>query len=218
MGVSYPSGVDLVLAIKNLDRAKTRLRGVSCDHEALALAIGTDTMETAATTESVRSVLVVSSDDAVRAGANELGIDVVPDPGAGLNAALRHGFAVLRARDANSVIGALQSDLPALRGTELGAALTEAAGGRAYCADRHGTGTSLLLSTPGGALDPRFGEGSAAAHEATGARPLRAALPGLRTDVDTAADLELARGLGVGKRTAAALFTESSCGGQLDIS
>ena len=99
-------------------------------------------------------------------------------------------------------MAALQSDLPALRSEELAAALAELDGRRAFCADRQGTGTTLLIAVAGGPLDPRFGVGSAAAHRASGAVPICGALPTLRCDVDTAEDLAVARALGLGPHTA----------------
>ena len=61
----------------------------------------------------------------------------------------------------------------------------------------------MLAAAPGIPLDPRFGVGSALAHQASGAVPIElAALVSLRRDVDTAADLAHAVQLGVGPRTA----------------
>lgn len=217
--------VDLLFAIKPLARAKTRLRGVSGEHESLVLAIASDTVATAARSPLVRRVLVVTSDRRVRRAVGELGAAVTADPPGerahgpadgwrdGLNTALRHGAALLRAEDPGSIIGALQADLPALREHELRAGITAAGGARAYCADRHGTGTALLLSAAGAPLEPRFGVGSAAAHERTGATALQGGLPGLRTDVDTAADLAVCARLGTGPRTAAALSDPPRPGG-----
>src|SRR5690349_16450440 len=71
----------------------------------------------------------------------------------------------------------------------------------AVCADRAGTGTTLLLAAPGEPLDPRFGRGSAAAHAATGAVRVGAALRSLRCDVDTPHDLAVAAELGLGTFT-----------------
>ncbi|HET9256225.1 MAG TPA: 2-phospho-L-lactate guanylyltransferase, partial [Pseudonocardiaceae bacterium] len=76
---------------------------------------------------------------------------------------------------------------------------------RAFCADRAGTGTTLLLAPPGRALEPGFGPGSAAAHHASGARELTGDWPGLRCDVDTREDLAHARELGLGRFTSAVL-------------
>jgi 2-phospho-L-lactate guanylyltransferase len=100
-------------------------------------------------------------------------------------------------------VAALSSDLPALRPEELAAALGTAEGfPRCFAADAEGTGTTLLTAV-GTALDPRFGPGSAAAHRASGARPLPASWPGLAQDVDTEAGLRAALRLGAGPATAA---------------
>ncbi|NKQ56304.1 2-phospho-L-lactate guanylyltransferase [Amycolatopsis sp. K13G38] len=199
--------VDLIVPLKPPHTGKSRLRGAVADrvHPALVLALAADTL--AAAVPVVRRVLVVASDPAAVAGLAGLGADVVGDDGApDLNAALRHGERLLRAEDAGSVIGALQADLPALRTDEFAAALAEAGDDRAFASDWEGTGTTLLLSAPGGALDPRFGPRSADAHRDSGAAPLRLAAPTLRRDVDTPADLAHARRLGLGERTAALLF------------
>ncbi|WP_121012648.1 2-phospho-L-lactate guanylyltransferase [Saccharothrix australiensis] len=192
--------VDLVVPVKTLQRAKTRLVGVTDDRPALALAFALDTI--AAALPAVRGVLAITEDPAVAAELRAMGVASVPGP-EGLNEALRFGADVLRRRDRRSVVGALQADLPALRTDELARALA-AAEGRSFCPDRQGTGTTLLLSAPGGDLDPRFGTGSAEAH-ARDAVALVGPWPSLRNDVDTAADLELAAGLGLGPRTCEAL-------------
>ncbi|MEU5696570.1 2-phospho-L-lactate guanylyltransferase [Actinosynnema sp. NPDC020468] len=189
--------VDLVVPVKTLVRAKSRLVGVTDDRPALALAFALDTI--AAALPVVRTVIAVTDDPAVTAELAALGVESVPGP-EGLNESLRHGFGVLRARDPGSVVGALQADLPALRTAELAAAL-DGVRGRAFCPDRQGTGTTLLLSAPGEDLAPSFGTGSAAAHAASGARALLGPWPSLRHDVDTAEDLELACALGLGVRT-----------------
>ncbi|MFT7840003.1 2-phospho-L-lactate guanylyltransferase [Saccharothrix sp. BKS2] len=193
--------VDLVVPVKTLERAKSRLVGARLDRPALALAFALDTV--AAALPVARRVLVVTSDPAVARGLRALGVESAAGP-EGLNEALRFGSSVLRERDPGSVVGALQADLPALRTAELALAVA-AARGRAFCPDRQGTGTTLLLSEPGGPLEPAFGTGSAAAHAASGATALVGPWPSLRHDVDTAADLDLAADLGLGPRTAAVL-------------
>lgn len=196
--------VGLVVPIKRLDRAKSRLRGAVEPHADLVLALLLDTVTAAVAAEGVRRVLVVCEDARVPAALRGTGVDCVDERGLpGLNAALVHGAGVLRERDAGGVVGALQADLPALRSTDLAEALARAAGRRAFCADRPGTGTTLLLSAPGGPLDPRFGAGSAAAHAASGAVAVGAELDSLRCDVDTADDLAVAAELGLGPRTVA---------------
>ncbi|GAA1273584.1 2-phospho-L-lactate guanylyltransferase [Saccharothrix xinjiangensis] len=193
--------MDLVVPVKTLDRAKSRLVGSRLDRPALALAFALDTI--AAALPVARRVLAVTSDPAVALELRALGVESAEGP-EGLNEALRFGAAVLRERDPASVVGALQADLPALRTAELALAVASARG-RAFCPDRQGTGTTLLLSEPGGSLEPSFGVGSAAAHAASGATALVGPWPSLRHDVDTAEDLDLAGALGLGPRTAAVL-------------
>lgn len=197
------------MPVKRLDRAKSRLRGVLADerHAELVLALLLDTLTSATAAEQVRGVLVVCEDARVT-GALEAaglpGVDWVDERGLpGLNAALRHGAGLAARRSA--VVGALQADLPTLRAEELDAAITSAAGRRAFCPDREGTGTTLLLAAPGTPLAPRFGSGSAAAHETGGAVPVGLSLPTLRCDVDTESDLVTARTIGLGRRTATLL-------------
>jgi 2-phospho-L-lactate guanylyltransferase len=201
-----PAPVDLIVPMKPPRTGKSRLRGAVDDaaHPALVLALAADTLAAAATV--ARRVLVVASDPASVAELREFGVEIVGENDAGdLNTALRQGEALLRAADPGAVLGALQADLPALRPEELEAALAEANGRRAFAADGEGTGTTLLLSAPGAALDPHFGLGSAQAHRESGATALGTAAPGLRRDVDTPADLLRAGELGLGKRTAAVL-------------
>lgn len=88
----------------------------------------------------------------------------------------------------------LPADLPALWTEELSQAL-EMATQRSFVPDAEGTGT-VLLAAPFGDLDPHFGTDSAAAHELSGAVRLECDWPGLRRDVDTAADLAAVRALG----------------------
>lgn len=207
--------IDLVLTVKSLRRAKSRLLGAAdhgtgdrAAHEALALALVRDTAAAALATPTVRGVLVVTSDPRVAAALASDGVPTTPDlPAAGLNAAVTHGAELLRLADPDATVGALQSDLPALRPEQLAAALAETAGRRAFCPDRQGTGTTLLVAAPGQPLAPSFGPGSAAAHAASGAVRIGVDQPTLRTDVDTAADLRAATELGVGHHTAALLGT-----------
>nr|WP_204456292.1 2-phospho-L-lactate guanylyltransferase [Actinokineospora baliensis] len=198
--------VDIVVPVKNLDRAKSRLRGAvpggAEAHRELVLAVVLDTVTAALAAPGVRRLLVVCEDARVVAALAGTGAEVVDERGLpGLNAALDFGADVLRRADPRGSVGAMQADLPALRPADLAAAVAEADGRRAFVADRPGTGTTLLLAAAGTALDPRFGPGSAAAHGA-GAVGVGVALTHLRCDVDTPGDLHLARELGLGPRTA----------------
>jgi len=198
----------VVLPVKRLAAGKSRLRGAvdGVPHERLALALVLDTATAALASPAVTQVVAVTDDAEAAAALTALGARTVPDPPRpGLNAAFAHGAALV-ARDAP--VAALAGDLPALRPEELAAALTAsgpliaAATGRWFVADAEGTGTVLLAAPAGRFLTPRFGPGSAAAHAASGARPLDGAWPGLRRDVDTPSDLVAAVALGVGRHTA----------------
>jgi 2-phospho-L-lactate/phosphoenolpyruvate guanylyltransferase len=215
--------VDLVVPVKPLHAAKTRLRGAADHgvgdpdaHAALALALAHDTVAAVLAARAVRRLLVISSDPVVAAEFAAVGVEVAPDVAGGLNDALRHGAALLRATDPGAPVGALQADLPALRPSELDEALPDAAAlfatgaRRVFCPDAQGTGTTLLVAAlvP---LDPLFGAGSAARHRESGAVPLAGAGPGLRRDVDTGDDLCAAAELGLGPHTRAVLAPTGRC-------
>jgi 2-phospho-L-lactate guanylyltransferase len=204
--------VDLVVPVKRLHEAKSRLRGAAdrgagdADaHARLTLALAHDTVAAVRAARLVRRLLVVSADPTVASELARIGVQVVADgPEPGLNAAYEHGAALLRADDPTTPVGALQADLPALLPAELDEAITAfVAGGarRAFVADAEGTGTSLLLVAGGEPLEPRFGTGSAQAHVRGGAVALAGAWPGLRRDVDTSSDLSAATDLGLGEHT-----------------
>ncbi|MDN5748843.1 MAG: 2-phospho-L-lactate guanylyltransferase [Pseudonocardia sp.] len=211
--------MDLIVPVKRLDAAKSRLRGAAdrgaCDeaaHARLALALAHDTVAAVRAARHVRRVLVVTSDPVVAAEFAAVGVEVASDgPLPGLNAAYARGAALLRERDRCAPVAALQADLPALRPSELDAAITGACAAftdnarRAFCVDAGGTGTTLLLAAGGVPLDPRFGIGSALRHARSGAVALPGAWPGLRRDVDTSEDLRTAVDLGLGEHTRAVL-------------
>jgi 2-phospho-L-lactate guanylyltransferase len=195
----------IILPVKRLSAGKSRLRASGLAHPGrLAFGMALDTVESVRAAAGVAEVLVVTDDRRVARAAESLGAVPLADPGGGLNAAIAH--AASKANPGRPV-AALLADLPALRHTELSAALRAAGrlGLRAFAADHTGTGTTLLAGFPGVPLDPRFGADSAEAHAASGALALGGRWPGLRLDVDTRADLLAAVALGVGPRTAGAL-------------
>lgn len=137
------------------------------------------------------------------------------EPNRGLNPALAHGAALARRIHPGCAVAAVSADLPALRPAELRRALAAAPpSGRGVLADAVGTGTVLLSAAPGASLYPSFGPGSFEAHLDSGAVDLTTLLadtvPGLRRDVDTVADLNTARSLGLGPATARALAADPS--------
>jgi 2-phospho-L-lactate guanylyltransferase len=196
----------LVVPLKPLAVAKSRLAGAAgAVRPALALAFALDTVSAVLACGEVADVTVVTDDPTAGAEVARLGAFVVADvPAAGLNAALRYGADLVRQRRPSAAVGALNGDLPALRAAELGEVLREAARlpGRAFLADTAGPGTTLLTASPGVALSPGFGGASRERHLASGAREITLpGVPSVRQDVDTAADLDAARELGLGPRT-----------------
>lgn len=189
-----------VIPVKRLGAAKTRLRGaVPADrHPELALAMVRDTATAVLATGAVAELLVVTDDPVAGAAVRELGARVVPDPGGGLNAAMRFGADEVAGPELHRVV--LAGDLPALRPEQLDDVLARMTG-RGFVPDAAGIGTVLLAVPPHRPLDPRFGGPSAAAHAASGAVALDGDWPGLRQDVDTPADLDTVLMLGAGRQT-----------------
>ncbi|WP_461186635.1 2-phospho-L-lactate guanylyltransferase [Arthrobacter sp. Z4-13] len=186
----------IVVPVKGTAAAKSRLGG----GPGLARTIALDTVAAAL---PVGRVVVVTS-DAAAADFRALGAETVQDPGRGLSAAVLHGIGVA----GSGRVAVLQGDLPALASAELEVALRLASAAEmAFVADSAGTGTTLITALDPERHRPAFGEGSRAAHGAAGYVELDLdETSGLRSDVDTWADLERVEGR-LGRRTAEALET-----------
>jgi 2-phospho-L-lactate guanylyltransferase len=200
------SAVDAVLPIRSRDAAKTRL-ALALDPEerdVLFLGMFASTVRVLAGWPSCRRIHIVTSDnsvpDVVTRGLGS--VSVVPDPGTGLNDALRAGRDAAVAAGATAVL-MLPADLPMLNVTSLerlldaaDATLAAGSGGPIVViapADAR-TGTNALLLAPPNVIDPFFGLESFAAHlrAAAGAQAsvqvVDDALLGF--DLDTPDDLE----------------------------
>lgn len=212
----------VVIPVKSLPAAKSRLAPLSPDaesHAALVRALRRDTVGAARAAEGVARVLLVL--DAAPGADADANADELP-PGThhivqrqdGLNGALRDGAEHARACWPADGVALLVGDLPALQPAELSDALATAADGGDVCfvADAEGIGTTMLTGRPGVVPDPRFGAGSAARHhEIATALP---AGPGLRRDIDTAEDLRSAAAeLVLGPATAEELATRTTTWG-----
>ncbi len=207
---SETADVGLVIAVKRLAAAKTRLAPVfsAATRENVVLAMLIDTIKAASAVAALRAITVVTPDEVAADAARDIGAQVMTDPTPEghrdpLNNAITAAEAAVREATPNIV--ALQGDLPALQPQELAEAIVAARGyRRSFVGDRHGTGTSALFAF-GAALDPHFGADSAQRHRNSGAIELTGAWPGLRCDIDTPDDLMVARRLGVGAATAHAI-------------
>jgi 2-phospho-L-lactate guanylyltransferase len=199
--VSLEGSWVIVIPVKELSSAKSRLQDLPPANTGLraelALAFASDVVDAAVAAANVTRVIVVTSDDEILAAVRVKGVEVVADPGGGLNAAIEFGAA--QANTAN--IAAVVGDLPAATAVDLAAALDLVLpGSRAYVPDAAGIGTTLL-ATRGPELRPMFGSSSSDRHRASGAAPIESAAPGLRLDVDTVEELQRAADLGVGRQT-----------------
>jgi 2-phospho-L-lactate guanylyltransferase len=194
----------IVIPFKGAAGAKSRLaeRFDPPAREAIAMAMLRDTVSAVRKTPTVRGLVVVSRDPDLRpmlAGRERLEhriahvpVAVLPDPGAGLNAAISAGIDRARADDSSAHVAVVLGDLPALRPADLAEALELAkAYSLAFVADAASTGTTMITVSPGASVEPLFGEGSAAAHAAAGFAMLQVpASSGLRCDVDAPGDLD----------------------------
>ncbi|MEV2252630.1 2-phospho-L-lactate guanylyltransferase [Streptomyces sp. NPDC050147] len=199
----------LVIPLKPLERAKSRLTATTGDtlRPGLALAFAQDTVAAAVACPAVRDVVVVTDDGLAGRELAALGARIVRDePVGGLNAALAHGAAAVRAGRPDAAVAALNADLPALRPLELTRVLDSATRfPRSFLSDAAGIGTTLLAAAPGMELRPAFGAASRSRHAGSGAMELPLDdVDSVRQDVDTGDDLRAALALGVGPRTAAA--------------
>ncbi len=186
----------VIIPVKPAAAAKSRL-GLGPE---LARAIALDTVAAAVACAAVSRVLVVTSDPAFRPPGAEI---VAEESPSGIDAAIR----TATAHAPDGAHAALLGDLPSLRPADLAAALAAAAHHpRAFVADRESTGTTLVTAVAGRPLLTAFGPNSAAAHRALGLVEL-ALEPDttVTADVDMAAQLAIARGLGLGPATRAAL-------------
>ncbi|WP_018600821.1 2-phospho-L-lactate guanylyltransferase [Mycobacterium sp. 155] len=213
-GTTSGAEVALVIAVKRLTAAKTRLAPIfsASTREAVVLAMLVDTITAAS---AVATVTVVTPDEDAAEAALAAGATVITDPTpAGHHNPLNNAITVAEAQLRRSTpnIAVLQGDLPALQPQELSGALAAAqAHPRSFVGDRHGTGTSALFAF-GVPLQPEFGVDSAARHRHSGAIELTGAWPGLRCDIDTPDDLSAARRLGVGPATTKSLARHRSHG------
>jgi 2-phospho-L-lactate guanylyltransferase len=195
----------VLIPVKPPEVSKSRLQGAtraSDRHADLVLAIQRDTI--IAIAAAIESGSLISA--AYLIGSEPLtplpsGIEVLPDSGGGLNEALAQAAMQVSSDHPGDGIVAVVADLPALRPAELLDVLARAPQhGRGYVSDLAGTGTTLLTAA-NQPLNPVFGRDSAERHRQSGAIALPAG-PSVRTDVDTAQDLQRCLVLGVGEHTA----------------
>ncbi|TFD63269.1 2-phospho-L-lactate guanylyltransferase [Cryobacterium suzukii] len=202
----------VVVPVKGSSEAKSRLGGGPA-RAALADAFALDTVAALVAASAVARVFVVTASARLGAPLAGLGAVIVPEaPGAEtgharLNAAIRQGIVAARLDQPDANLAVLTGDLPALHPADLDTAFALAAQHtRSVVPDAEGVGTTSLFARAGISFTPQFGVGSLAAHQAAGHVVLDLpATSRLRHDVDTVADLDVARALGLGPHTSALL-------------
>ena len=196
----------LIVPVKAQLSAKTRLHPPAGVARAdLAHAFALDTLTAALGGMPPGRVLVVTSDEFTATFVREQGGTVIPDPGHGLNPAIRAGVEHVQQVQGLVPTAVLLGDIPTLRAQDLAIALAHCSvHPRAFVPDASGCGTVLLSALRPQDVHPRFGVNSARAHGLECVR-LDLDLPALRTDVDDDEGLREALAIGVGTHTAAVL-------------
>jgi 2-phospho-L-lactate guanylyltransferase len=182
-----------ILAVKRLDRAKSRLgpHFAKGDRAAIAEALWRDALALVTAADSVRW-LVVTDDDRVAADARTAGLGVLRDPGAGLNLALEYA---LEAIDEAQPVTVMPSDIPLATTQDLNDLLDTGATSDVVVVPSNGDGgTNALYLGRADLLAPRFGPGSLEAHVAAAdERGLRCSIlvrERIALDIDTIEDVD----------------------------
>ncbi len=193
-----PRPVLAVLPVKSLDLAKTRLAPAlsAIDRRRLMLAMVTDVLTALRRSEHVARVVVVTDDRDVRHRSEAEGALVVSD-----ESASSHSAAALRGIAASATpldrVFLAPGDCPLLTEQDLATLLGRPQPPVVIVPDRHGDGTNALLLDPPDAIEPSFGVGSCARHEAlareAGLSSAVLAITSLTLDIDTPDDLHTLR-------------------------
>ncbi len=190
----------IIVPVKDTRAGKSRLALAGAQRTRLSRALADDTLSAVVEAVGPGRLWLVTSDPGLARDWSGAGANLVPDPGGGLNAAIRAGLARVPVGAPRAV---LLGDLPSLTAADLLAALH--AGGSLpdwFVPDAEGVGTVLR---GGHSFEPRFGPGSALAHAGQGSVRLDLDLPRLRRDVDDPTSLAEAARLGLGPATSGVL-------------
>lgn len=191
----------VLIPVKPLRRAKSRLSLPTHQRVRLALAMCRDVIAAVSDAAAVVDVFVVSRDSRIHAAAGAAGAKVLCVPGAhGLNdeVAAAHGLIGTSHR-----VVAVMGDVPCLTTAEFSSVLDATATDRpSFVPDLSGDGTTMLMSAPSTRITPLFGPQSAKAHAAVG-HQLDGEWKRARLDVDTMGDLRSAWSAGLGAHTLA---------------
>ena len=181
----------IVLPIKEICRAKSRLEIPVYLRQAIALRLAENSLGVAVAAVSARRVIVVTSDALVQELAGQVGAGVVNDGGQGLNVAAARGVAAARAAFPELRTNVLVADLPwlTLPSLEHTLAVLARSDSSVIVSDAQGVGTTLLSLPAKCTVQMVFGRDSAIRFAAQGCHALSSAPQALRMDLDTTRDL-----------------------------
>ena len=198
-----------ILPVKSFGAAKQRLAGAfgSGSRQALAQAMFSDVLASLRHIAGIDAIAVVTGDRVAEAAAQGERVLVLRDSEqAGQSAAAAIGIRYAIASNFERVL-LVPGDTPLIDPREVGDLLARSAQQGldvVIVPDRHGVGTNALLLRPPDAIQPSFGPGSLARHEAAaraaGGSFEVAAVPSLEHDVDTPEDLAALASLLEGRR------------------
>ena len=190
-----PVAVTAIVPLKGLGAAKGRLAGTldARDRRALVTSMFDHVIRECRAAPAIDHIVVVAGDADAGAAAARHDVEVVPDPGGGLNAAVAAADRLLTSRGVPASL-VLAADLPGVTAAEVGVLAHLGRGGPTVLVTATSDGgTGALLRRPPDVIGPEYGEGSAAAHLAAGTRAgVRTGvvhLAGLAHDVDRPGDL-----------------------------
>jgi 2-phospho-L-lactate guanylyltransferase len=195
-----------LLPVKELAVAKQRLASAFSDEHRIQVsrALLQDALDLCGKTPFLHWY-VITGDAEVAAEARSRDLDVVEDPGSGLNDALAAGIATAKAAGAKTIT-ILPSDVPLATADDVRDLFdTGATSDIALVPSHSDGGTNALFLSPPDALTPRFGPASLTAHlkegEAGGLRCSILGLERLALDVDTPEDARALVEIGGESRT-----------------
>jgi len=151
------SPVLAVLPVKSLELAKSRLALPAEQRRKLALAFAADTLRALTECPELDSIVVVTADADIARLAHDAGASLAPDEGDTLDAAIAVALSTVLPDRTHSTVLVSPADLPCLRPEDVSSVLELARtelgrrrrGHDAFVPDRAGTGTTMVIHSPG---------------------------------------------------------------------
>ena len=185
-----------LVPIKDVTRAKTRLRAVLSKHDTAFLAeqMANLTIDTLTRSTSVGRIVLLGSSRGVASTAEEFGCEFASEnPSQDLSANL-HAAASSLGLHANDTLAIFPADIPLITATDVDDLIERHEQGLTLCPAARDGGTNALLLTPPTAIEFQFGHDSARRHaEAARAAGLPVRIidsPVFSRDIDVPEDLD----------------------------